>query len=357
MRIAVDARHLGGGRGIARYLESMLTELARLPGGTEWVAVVPAGSGRRLPEGITAVRAPLGGRMANASAAATGRPRLDRIAGGADAVWIPAPAPVAWTPDIPAVLTVHDISWEERPQDFTSYERLWHTAARPRRLAARASAVVCVSEATRDAILAAGWPVKPGRTRVIREAPMLDAGPRTEPARGRYLLFVGALEPRKGIDLLADAMRRARSHGLMLPLVVVGEGRDRHLLERVGNVRFQSPADDQVLAALYAGATALVLPSRLEGFGLPPVEAAAFGVPTVATDLPVLRENLKEGFIPVPVNDPEALGQALFSVSTDSALRDRIGTEAQAAASRLSWARSAELLHQMLLESVSKERP
>ena len=335
----------------------MLTELARLPGGTEWLAVVPAGSEDLVPEGISAVRAPPGGRLANASAAFAGRPRLDRVAGGADAVWIPAPAPVAWSNGVPAVLTVHDVSWEARPQDFTFYERLWHAAARPRRLAARASAVACVSEATRDAILTAGWPVEPARTRVTREAPMLDASPGSEPTAGRYLLFVGALEPRKGTDVLAEAMRRARSHGLMLPLVVVGEGRDRHLLERVGNVRFESPADDQELAGLYAGATALVLPSRLEGFGLPPVEAAAFGVPTVATDLPVLRETLREGFLPVPVDDPEALGHALFSVSTDSALRDRVGTEAQAAAARLSWARSAELLHRMLLGSVPKGQP
>lgn len=335
----------------------MLTELARLPGDTEWLAVVAAGSENLVPEGISAVHAPPGGRFANASAALAGRPRLDRVAGGADAVWVPAPAPVAWSRGVPAVLTVHDVSWEARPQDFTSYERLWHAAARPRRLAARASAVACVSEATRDAILAAGWPVEPGRTRVIREAPMLDAGPREEPTPGRYLLFVGALEPRKGIDVLAGAMRRARSHGLVLPLVVVGEGRDRHLLERVGNVRFESPADDQGLAGLYAGAAALVLPSRLEGFGLPPVEAAAFGVPTVASDLPVLRETLGEGFVPVPVDDPDALGHALFSVSTDSALRDRIGAKAQAAASRLSWARSAELLHQLLLDSVPREQP
>ena len=356
MRVAVDARHIGGGRGIARYLDSMLAELALLPGDTEWLAVVPAGAVDRLPAGITPVRAPRTGRLANASAALTGRPRLDRIAGGADAVWIPAPAPVAWSAGVSAVLTVHDISWEARPQDFTAYERLWHSVARPRRLASRAYAVACVSEATRDEMLAAGWPVEPARTEVIPEAPMLNAQPGAQTSQGRYLLYVGALEPRKGIDVLAAAMGRARSHGLMLPLVVVGDGRERHLLERIENVRFESPSADAELAGLYAGAAALVLPSRLEGFGLPPVEAAAFGVPTVASDLPVLRETLGEGFLAVPPDDPLALGDVLFSVATDSALRDRTGLEAQAAVSRLSWARSAERLCELLHQSVSKAR-
>lgn len=352
MRVAVDARHLGRGRGIARYLDSMLTELAALPGDTEWLAVVAAGEEERLPAGIRAVRAPRIARVAHASAALLGYPRIDRIAGGADAVWIPAPVPVAWSPGVPAVLTVHDISWETRPQDFTPYERLWHAVARPRRLAGRASAVACVSGATRDQLFEADWPIEPEHTTVITEAPLSETRPERRRDQGRYLLYVGALEPRKGIDVLAAALARARSHGLMLPLVVVGDGRERHRLERIGGVRFEAARDDGELADLYAGAVALVLPSRLEGFGLPPVEAAAFGVPTIASDLPVLRETLRDGFVAVPPEDPDALGDEIFAVATDSARRDRVGDEAKGAVARLSWARSAERLHRLLAELV-----
>lgn len=353
MRVAVDARHLGRGRGVARYLESMLAALAAGHPEADWVAVVARGQEELLPPGVRAAHGVLPAQVANAAAALVGRPRLDRLAGGADVVWIPAPAPVAWSRDVPAVLTIHDISWEQRPADFTAYERAWHAAARPRRLAHRARRVVCVSESTREAMLAAGWPVEPARAEVIPEAPALGS-PKTPPAdRGRYLLYVGALEPRKGIETLAGAIPVARAHGLTLPLKVVGEGRLSGLLSGLPGVEMVGQATDADLARLYAGATALVLPSLLEGFGLPPVEAAACGVPTVASDLPVLREVLGEAFVASPPGDAVGLGDALFRVATDAALRDRVGAEAQRAVSGLSWDTSADRLFEVLREAAT----
>ena len=354
MRVAVDARHIGRGRGVARYLSAMLGELAARHPDTDWIAVGDAGAGHLLPDGVRAVGAPRLGRAANATAAITGRPRLDRAAGGADVAWIPAPAPVAWSPEVPAVLTLHDLSWEQRPSDFTAYERAWHAVARPRRLAARASRVACVSEATRAAMLAAGWPVEPRRAVVVPEAPMPGSTPAPEAGPGRYLLYVGALEPRKGIDTLAAGLLEARSLGLELPLVVAGDGRMRGLLAPLPGVSVVTGAGDRELAGLYAGATALVLPSMLEGFGLPPVEAAAFGVPTVASDLPALRESLGRAFLPVPAGDAKALGQAIFSIATDLALRNRIGRQARERAGRLSWAASADRLFALLAEACSE---
>jgi len=356
MRVAVDARHMGRGRGIARYLESMLGELARRHAEVEWLAVVPGAGTAGLPPTVREVAARGPARLSNASSALLGRPRLDRVAGGADLVWIPAPAPVSWSAGTPAVLTIHDISWEERPGDFTAYERAWHAAARPRRLASRATRVVCVSEATRDAVLSAGWPVRPQDLAVIPEAPMAVPAPAAGVEPGRYLLFVGALEPRKGIETLAEGLAAARRHGLELPLVVVGDGRLRGLLEGLPGIRLVPGAGDEELAGLYAGATALVLPSWLEGFALPPVEAAGFGVPTVASDLPVIRETLGEAFLPVPPGDAAALGEAIFSVATDLALRNRIGEEARREVAQLSWAAGAQRLFELFDEAIAEAR-
>lgn len=357
MRVVVDARHLGRGRGIARYLEAMLSELAARHGEARWVAVTAPGAQVSLPSGVEAAEAPRPARLANALAAVTGLPRLDRVAGGADVVWIPAPAPVAWSSGVPAVLTVHDRAWEERPQDFTPYERAWHAVARPRRLAARASRIACVSQATRDSLLAAGWPVEPSTAVVIPEAPMPLTSTPTAAGSGRYLLYVGALEPRKGIATLAAGLMAARALGLELPLYVAGDGRLHGLLAPLPGVRIISGADDAVLARLYAGATALVHPALLEGFGLPPVEAAAFGVPSVASDLPALRESLGQAFLPVPPGDSGKLGQAMFTISTDLALRNRLGDQARERAGRLSWAASADRLHALLVDACSGDSP
>ena len=357
MRVAVDARHLGRGRGVARYLESMLAALAEGHPEADWVAVVSPGQESLLPAGVSAARSALPAHLANASSAVTGRPRIDRVADGADVVWIPAPAPVAWSRDVPAVLTVHDISWEQRPSDFTAYERAWHAAARPRRLARRARRIVCVSEATREALIAEGWPVPPGKAEVIPEAPTVAATGAPQSGNGRYLLYVGALEPRKGIETLAQAIGVARSHGLTLPVVVVGEGRLAGLLAGIPGVEMKGQVSDAELAELYAGATALVFPSLLEGFGLPPVEAAACGVPTVASDLPVLREFLGDGFLAVPPGDSSRLGDALFQLSTDGALRNRLGSAAREAVAGLSWEASADRLFAILCEATESAAP
>ena len=351
MRVAVDARHLGRGRGIARYLDSMLSALASSHPEVEWVAVSASRPGFLPPPGIATGRPRLPPRLANASAALIGRPRVDRVAGGADVVWIPSPMPVAWSSPVPAVLTVHDLSWEQRPGDFTAYERAWHALARPRRLAARSSRIVCVSEETRTQMFAAGWPVEPGRTCVIPEAP--EAGLASAPPgdQGRYLLYVGALEPRKGIDTLAAAIGVARGLGLELPVVVVGAGRESGLLAGLPGVELVGTTSDPELARLYRGATALVFPSKLEGFGLPPVEAAACGVPTVGSDLPVLREFLGEAYLATPPGDSLLLGEALFRISTDLALRNRLGEASREAVSGLSWERSAESLFAVLCEA------
>src|SRR4051794_1292037 len=350
MRVGVDARHLTAGRGVARYTRALLRALAAAHPDDEWLAFVP---GREpvpdAPAGVTLVRHRLPGRALFGAAAVARRPRLDRLLGGIDVLWVPAPAPLAVSPGVPLVLTVHDRSFEVRPGDFTRYERLWHRLARPRALAARADGVVCDADAVR-ADLARAWGV---RATVVAPgvldgpAPVADAD-RTRP----YLLFVGALEPRKGPDVLAAAYARARARGLAADLVVVGEG--RMTIDGPGVRRRGDAAGDAELAALYAGALAVVAPSWLEGFGLPPVEAAALGTPSVVSDLPVFAETLGDGALRVGPGDADALADALLRIATDDELRTRLAVAARAAAERFDWARAAEALHAVLARAAAR---
>src|SRR3954447_5004005 len=168
MKVGVDARALLAGRGVARFTRGLLTALADGHGDDEWLAFVPG----RAPVApvhprVTLVRHRLGGRARLGAAAIARRPTLAGLAGGADVVWLPAPAPVA--PGAPYVLSVHDRSWELRPSDFTVYERAWHRLARPRALAREAAAVTAVSRAV-AADLEQAWGVRaevvsPGVTR------------------------------------------------------------------------------------------------------------------------------------------------------------------------------------------------
>jgi glycosyltransferase involved in cell wall biosynthesis len=345
VRVGVDGRSLvgGGARGVAHYTAALLEALAAEFPGDEYRVLLPRGRAM-VPRRVVKVRHPLPSRVLFAPCAFG--PRLDRLVGPVDVTWAPAPAPLA-PGATPFVLTVHDRSWEVRPDDFTRYERAWHAAARPRWLARRAAAVLCDAEAVRDELLAE-WGLDAAR---VHAAP-LAARPLELPAAAGggspYFLFVGALEPRKAPDLLAEAFLVARGRGLEAELVFAGDGR----LDPHGpGIRRPGQVDD--LGALYAGALAVVLPSWLEGFGLPPVEGLAAGAPAIVSDLPVFREVLGDGALFVPPGDVEALAEALLALAGDPALRARLLEAGRAKTAPLSWAETARRTRAVLAEAAA----
>jgi glycosyltransferase involved in cell wall biosynthesis len=255
--------------------------------------------------------------------------RLSRRPRG-DVVWLPAPAPTLASP--PYVLTLHDLSWVERPSDFTRYERAWHRAARIPRLARRAKRVIAVSEST-AAAARAHWGVDP----VVIPAGPGDPGPPMEPAPGRYFLFVGALEPRKGLATLLAAHARA---GLDADLVIAGDGRLRTAL-RGPRVHVLGRVSREEKAALYAGALAVVLPSWLEGYGYPPLEGYAHGVPAIVTPTAA-----SPGAIVVDAGDAGALAAAMRELADDPARRAELA--AAGAASLPTWDDCAARLWEQL---------
>jgi glycosyltransferase involved in cell wall biosynthesis len=344
VRVGVDGRSLvgGGARGVAHYTAALLEALASANPDDEYRVLLPRGEAT-VPAGVTPVRHELPARVLFSAAAIAGRPRLDALLGDCDVVWAPAPAPLAPGPT-PFVLTVHDRSWEVRPQDFTHYERLWHRAARPRWLARRAARVLCDTDAVRDEVIRA-WGLAPERVRTARLAPRRLASA-SAPSGHPYFLSVGALEPRKAPDVLLAGFRLARERGLEAELIVAGVGRvnvEAPGVRRLGHV--------ENLGSLYAGALAVVLPSWLEGFGLTPVEGIAAGTPAIVSDLPVLREVLGDGALYVTPGDASGLADALLRVAADPALRERLLAAGREAIAPLSWAETARRTHEVLAEA------
>jgi glycosyltransferase involved in cell wall biosynthesis len=339
MHVAVDGRALRGGtmaaRGIARYLRCLLDELETAFPADRYELVDP-------------------GRARLALSALTGRPRLDRLAPGCDVVWIPAPAPVAVSPTTPYVLSVHDLSFEHRPGDYSRYERLWHRLARPARLARGARLVLCSSEATRRAALAE-WRLDPERTRTVRLGPGRRPGAAATAPGGlpeSFYLAVGALEPRKQPHVLVDAHRRAAAEGLRAGLVFAGDGPLRGELERAG-ATVLGHVDDGGLDALYERALALACISRDEGFGFTPLEALAHGTPAIVSDLAVFDETLGDGALRVPPGDPAALAAALLRLEQEPNLRSELAVAGNRAAGSLSWTGTARDTRAALVEAVS----
>ena len=358
MKVGIDGRSLAAGRarrGVAHYTASLAEALAAGFPGDSWRLLVPGATPDPPVAGVETAGLRLPSRVVFGAAALAGRPRLDRLLGGAaDVVWAPAPAPLAVSPGVPFVLTVHDLSFEEDPRFYTRYERAWHRLGRLGRLARRAERVIAVSAATREAALAR-WGLDPDRVVVVPsgvDRPSDPPGVAEEIRHDlgvpeRYLLFVGALEPRKAPVLLARAYAATRAGGLDADLVVVGTGRLESEMGGPG-VRLLGGRDRREVEALYAGALAVVLPSFSEGYGWPPLEAAACGTPSVVTDLPVFRETLGDAALRVAPGDEDALAQALARIASDAALRERLAADAALAIADRTWEAAARATHGVL---------
>ena len=252
---------------------------------------------------------------------------------------------------VPAVVTIQDLSWERDPSVMGRADRLTFKLVVPRavRLAAK---VLAISERTRDDLVEL-YRIAPEQVvvtplgcdpafRPAAQRPVRDSGP-VEGVRGNrevpptndaahdgYLLFVGAIEPRKDPLAAADAAEAVGMH-----LVVVGPTKDEALaaeLRRHGaELRGYVPKEE--LVRLYQRAALLVFPTRYEGFGLPLLEAMASGTPVVAAPDAALRE--VAGDAAVFTRDlAEGIRRAL-------AERDLLATAAIERARAFSWERTA----------------
>ncbi len=162
--------------------------------------------------------------------------------------------------------------------------------------------------------------------------------------RGDFLLAVGSQEPRKNLAVLYAAMERLAARGHTIPLVLCGP-RGVHGY-RPGDalptwLRHAGFVTDDELAALYARATALVFPSRYEGFGLPVLEAMRVGGTVICTNASTMPEVGGDAVLYFPPDDPDALAHQILRVLDEPGLRAQLVAAGLRRAESYSWSRSA----------------
>jgi glycosyltransferase involved in cell wall biosynthesis len=259
------------------------------------------------------------------------------------------------------VLTVHDLIPLELPETvspaFRWQFRLW--LERSLRISAH---VVCDSATTRRALLERFAWLKESRVTVAHlgvdhvQEPQLDTTSQAFfdalglPAE--YLLYVGALDARKNVSLVLDALERLRSWRAV-PFVLVGqrwygsgpvERRIREMRGAGYDIRTLGFQPEPLLHALMQRATLFVFPSRGEGFGLPPLEAMALGTPVVVSTAGALPEVCGEAAVQVGPDDADGLAAALRRLLESPDERRARGEAGRRHAAQFRWARVGEHL-------------
>jgi glycosyltransferase involved in cell wall biosynthesis len=266
---------------------------------------------------------------------------------------------------IPAIKTtryqlaiIHDVVFEDRPEyvepRLRSYLSRWS-----RFTATHADRVLTVSDHARDRI-SSTYGID--RSRVVRayngiaalsfEAP--DEGDVTlvrvkYHLKDPFILYLGTVEIKKGICELLRAFRLTLDAGFSGCLVLAGgKGGPDFVLEREvraagceGRVRALGYVDETDKKPLLRACTLFVYPSLYEGFGLPPLEAMALGVPCVVSDQTSLPEIVGDAALVARVQDPPDFARALDKGLSDKGFRAEAGIAGPARAREFSWERSA----------------
>lgn len=264
----------------------------------------------------------------------------------------------------PLVVNVFDVVYEIFPREFDWKWKFYARTVIPHTVH-RADAVITLSEYARGEIVrvydvprARVHIVPPGIRHEFRAD--LDAAAIAE-RRARYnlpenyLLHIGSVEGRKNIRALLGALAQVRAEFPDLFLVLGGPR--VHTSEAVQRARREFNVDDRVrslsfipqtdLPCVYAGARAFVYASKMEGFGIPPVEALACGIPVISAPNPPMPQVLGDAGYFAQDDSPAALAQAIRTVLRDQALTRALREKGIARAREFTWEGAARAMIQI----------
>jgi glycosyltransferase involved in cell wall biosynthesis len=261
----------------------------------------------------------------------------------------------------PAVVSIHDLSFEHLPQTFNVRSRT-QLRLTVRSSAKRAARILTLSEHTRQDLIVT-YGISPHRINAIPLAAPAHFGPiddyrelqrvrHTYGIDGDYFLSVGSIQPRKNLARLvkAYALLRGDNSTVKLPkLVLVGKcawlyDETLRTLEESGvkdAVVLTGYVPDKDLPPLYSGALCFIYPSYFEGFGLPPLEAMKCGTPVVVGNRTSLPEVVGDAGLTVDPFDVDAIATAMKRLLHDSDLRRELSRKGEQRAAEFDWRETA----------------
>jgi glycosyltransferase involved in cell wall biosynthesis len=363
MHIGIDVTPLlAVETGVDRYLIKLVHGLAAVDDATRYTVFVNRGDAHRfagLGRNFSLLPAGMRGRAGRFVVQQLMVPVLARSR-QIDILHSPSFFIPYWRGGVRHVVSVHDMTVISRASCHTRFRRSRFFQRGIATAIRRSDRVLVPSEFVRQEVLRLLPEVRPQKIRVTPYGvdpefqPAASGSAPLPPALaalGPYILFVGTIEPRKNLPLLLEAYRDACArHGLREHLLLVGrKGWNYSQVERLmqlpelrHRVHLAGYVERRDLVHLYQNASAFVYPSLEEGFGFPPLEAMACGIPTITADSSSLKENLSGAALLVPPDSVPALADALAAALKDGETRSRLIEQGLARARQFPWARTAQ---------------
>ncbi|MFA5000238.1 MAG: glycosyltransferase family 1 protein [Patescibacteria group bacterium] len=311
-------------------------------------------------------------------------PKIDKVLGGVDLFWSPhfnftrlSSAPIGPK----KIITVHDLSFLRYPEFFSGRKNFWHRALSIKKTLRAADKIIAISENTKnDLIELIG--IAPEKIKVIYSGNNYSVkinnsaedrknnGTVVEEikddiknkikdeirdiADGRFILYLGNIEPRKNVDGLIKAYDRLRSDDRSgrfkdLKLVIAGakawKNRAAYLAQKkssyCNDIKFLGYVSQKDKEILMASAVVFCYPSFYEGFGFPPLEAMSAGTPVVCSNVSSLPEVVGDAALTVNPFKIEEIVEALRLVLSDEKLRQKLIERGHRQAALFSWDKAA----------------
>lgn len=375
MKIAVDLRSLSsGGRsgGVEEYIWNILGNLLEIDNRNTYLLFKSGARSNNQLESVVPRVSPskdialknfkFSNRLLNVSLKLFREPLLDSVCGKVDAFFMPNINLGPVSKKCKKIITFHDLSYEIYPEYFSLKRRLWHKFINPKQQAEEAYKIIAVSEATKNDLLQL-YNVPPEKIKVIYSGVNSQFYPigwndvRLARIKKKYnlpdkfILYFGVIEPRKNISGLIKAFELARDAGLNDFKLVIAGSRGWLYEEIIQTARESRYAKDIVFTGfidsedkifVYNSAHLFIYPSFYEGFGFPPLEAMACGIPTITSNVSSLPEVVDNAAVMIDPYKVDELAEAIQLCAINKELRVQLVDKGLKQARKFNWENAAK---------------
>jgi glycosyltransferase involved in cell wall biosynthesis len=374
VRIGVDIRCLTGGRrtGVEEYAIQILENIFRIDQENQYLLFFNSLKKKKIRldweekyPNVKIKKFRIPNKLLNLSIWYFNWPKIDRLLGGTDVVFLPNINFVSISQNSRLVAVAHDLSFERYPETFSQKARFWHFLINPKKIFKRAEAVISVSDSTKNDLMTL-YNIDPKKITTIHSGiaenfKEIDRNDETflkvkEKYRlpFKFILYLGTIEPRKNLESLIEAFEKIQEGNnedlQRYKLVLAGYAGwgSRGFFQSVSG----SVCKEKIISAgkikdkykpyLYNLASLFVYPSLFEGFGFPVLEAMKCGTPVITSNCASLPEIAGKAALLIDPEKPDDLVKTIREVLLNRELRDRMKKEGIERAKVFSWEKVAK---------------